>query len=290
VRESKATFRLFSRTFIFFVLLAFISGCVPEKKELVSKKESLFERAKLFELDREYNKAIVTYQMIAVNAPLSDKAPLALFEVGRIQFFLLNKPKDALETLRKLVDKYSNNEKAVPAQFLIGNILEELLLNYREAIGEYSKLTRNYPYSKLTAESQYRVGLCYYKLGEYSQAITEFKEVLEKYFKSDFADLSLYKIGDIYYITENYSKAIKVYQELLDVFPNSLYARDARFYSAQCQENLLKFDEAIVGYKKLLKSSKGVDIEIAQKAISRVNKKMKHEKAKQKSRLNPRRR
>jgi len=273
------------------VLLMFSIGCVPpEQSEPVKKQKDLFEQAKVFELDGEYDKAVVTYQMVAVNDSTSERAPSAFYEVGKIQFFMLNKPEDSIQTLEKLVKEYPNHGKAPYAQFLVGNIMEEPLAKYLGAINAYSNLLRIYPDSKLAANSQYRIAQCYYKLNDYSQAMSEFGEILDKYAKSKFVDSAMYRIGDIYYVTENYKKAVKMYLKLVSEFPNSVHVRDARFYMAQCRENLLEFDTAIKDYKELIKISSGVDIDIAKKAIKRVMKKKKQDKLRQKSRLNPRRR
>ncbi len=96
-----------------------------------------------------------------------------------------------------------------------------------EAVSNFRKMLRIYPYSRLKEQAQYNVAYIYLNTSNYSQAIEEFQTVINRYPGTDYAARSQYNIGDAYYNAGEYNRAIDAYKKVLDNYPRSRYIIEA---------------------------------------------------------------
>tara|TARA_R110000868_G_scaffold294140_1_gene554723 strand:+ start:87086 stop:90082 length:2997 start_codon:yes stop_codon:yes gene_type:complete len=96
-----------------------------------------------------------------------------------------------------------------------------------EAVSNFRRMLRIYPYSRLKEQAQYNVAYIYLNTSNYSQAIEEFQTVINRYPGTDYAARSQYNIGDAYYNAGEYSRAIDAYKKVMDNYPRSRYIIEA---------------------------------------------------------------
>lgn len=96
-----------------------------------------------------------------------------------------------------------------------------------EAVSNFRKMLRIYPFSKLREQSQYNISYIYLNTSNYSQAIEEFQTVINRYPGTDWAARSQYNIGDAYYNAGEFDRAIEAYGKVLENYPRSRYIIEA---------------------------------------------------------------
>ncbi|MEX2584750.1 MAG: tetratricopeptide repeat protein, partial [Balneolaceae bacterium] len=112
------------------------------------------------------------------------------------------------------------------AMFQVANSYYRMSRNF-EAVTEFRRVLRIYPYSSLREQAQYNIAYIYLNTGNYEQAVEEFRTVIERYPNTEWAARSQYNIGDAYYNAGAYEEAISAYQEVLENYPRSEYVLEA---------------------------------------------------------------
>lgn len=112
------------------------------------------------------------------------------------------------------------------AMYQVANSYYRMSRNF-EAVTEFRRLLRIYPYSSLREQAAYNIAYVYLNTGNYDQAIEEFRSVISKYPNTEWAARAQYNIGDSYYNAGQYEEAIAAYQTVLDEYPRSDYIIEA---------------------------------------------------------------
>ena len=99
--------------------------------------------------------------------------------------------------------------------------------NNFEAVTQFRRLLRIYPYSSLREQAQYNVAYIYLNTGNYDQAVDEFQTVIERFPGTEWAARAQYNIGDAYYNSGEYDDAIAAYRQVLEEYPRSQYIIEA---------------------------------------------------------------
>ena len=156
--------------------------------------------------------------------------PIALFPYDTDTKLRLGDAYYALGDYEDAIAEYEEALGANPggdyAVFQIANSFYRMEMSY-EAVTNFRKLLRQYPYSPLREQSQYNVAYIFFLLGNYDQAVTEFNSLIKRYPFSPWAARSQYNIGDAHYNAGEYDKAINAYQLVLAKFPRSEYVIEA---------------------------------------------------------------
>ncbi len=131
---------------------------------------------------------------------------------------------------REALDYYNRAIGAEPggdyAMFQVANSHYRMNRNF-EAVTEFRRMLRIYPYSRLREQAQYNVAYIYLNTGNYDQAVEEFRSVINRYPNTEWAARSQYNIGDSFYNAGNYERAIEEYRRVLDEYPRSDYIIEA---------------------------------------------------------------
>lgn len=112
------------------------------------------------------------------------------------------------------------------AMYQVANSYYRMNRNF-EAVTEFRRLLRIYPYSSLREQAAYNIAYVYLNTGNYDQAVEEFQSVISKYPNTEWAARSQYNIGDSYYNAGQYEEAIEAYQTVLEEYPRSEYIIEA---------------------------------------------------------------
>jgi len=130
----------------------------------------------------------------------------------------------------KAMEYYQKTIGAEPggdyAMFQVANSYYRMNRNF-EAVSEFRKLLRIYPYSSLREQAQYNVAYIYLNTGNYDQAVEEFQTVINRFPSTEWAARSQYNIGDAYYNAGDFEKAIEAYKSVLQKYPRSSYTIEA---------------------------------------------------------------
>ncbi|MEX2574877.1 MAG: tetratricopeptide repeat protein [Balneolaceae bacterium] len=112
------------------------------------------------------------------------------------------------------------------AMFQVANSYYRMDQNF-DAVTEFRRMLRIYPYSSLREQAQYNIAYIYLNTGNYEQSVSEFRTVIEQYPQTEWAARSQYNIGDAYYNAGDYEEAINAYGEVLERYPQSDYVLEA---------------------------------------------------------------
>jgi TolA-binding protein len=131
---------------------------------------------------------------------------------------------------REALDYYNRAIGAEPggdyAMYQVGNSHYRMNRNF-EAVTQFRRLLRIYPFSTLREQAQYNIAYIYLNTGNYDQAIEEFQTVISRFPGTEWAARAQYNIGDSYYNAGNYDEAISAYNRVLEDYPRSSYIIEA---------------------------------------------------------------
>jgi len=131
---------------------------------------------------------------------------------------------------REALEYYNDTIGAEPggdyAMFQVANSYYRMNRNF-EAVTEFRRMLRIYPFSSLREQAQYNVAYIYLNTGNYDQAMEEFNTVIERFPGTEWAARAQYNIGDAYYNAGEYERAIDEYKRVLDGYPGSTYILEA---------------------------------------------------------------
>lgn len=143
----------------------------------------------------ESEKAVEEYKEVLRYFPDSDYCDLAQYSIGRA-LEAQGEYEKAVEEYQKVIDTYPNTQlfdhvlekqRRIANRFFdLGVEREERFVlfrgsNFDKAIKTYRRVIDNQPFSEVSAEAQYRIGLCYMKMGLYDEASVEFQKVIDYY-------------------------------------------------------------------------------------------------------------
>lgn len=130
---------------------------------------------------------------------------------------------EAIKEYQKIVEQYSDRDKAPQAQYKIGQCYF-YLKKHLEAIKEFEKTVKRYPNTQEARWAQRMIGACYYQLKNYSKAIESYQKTISAFPKSKEAELALTDIVMVYEKgVKDYQKAIETYQDYLRKYPDEKY-------------------------------------------------------------------
>lgn len=156
--------------------------------------------------------------------------PIALFPYDVDTKLRLGDAYYALGEYRKAIEFYNKAIGAEPggdyAMFQVANSYYRSNRTF-EAVSNFRRMLRIYPFSKLREQAQYNVAYIYLNTSNYGQAVEEFQTVINKYPGTEWAARAQYNIGDAFYNAGEYGRAIEAYQKVLNNYPKSRYIIEA---------------------------------------------------------------
>lgn len=138
-------------------------------------------------------------------------------------YFAQGQYQEALEYYRATIGAEPGGDYAM---YQVANSYYRMNRNF-EAVTEFRRLLRIYPFSSLREQAAYNIAYIYLNTGNYDQAIEEFRAVISKYPNTEWAARAQYNIGDSYYNAGQYEQAIEAYRKVLEEYPRSDYIIEA---------------------------------------------------------------
>ncbi len=120
--------------------------------------------------------------------------------------------------------------------------------DYLKAEEEFSAITLNFPGSIVVDSAEFYLGETHFQLSENILAAVSYQRVVDQYPRSPLVPISQYKIGLCYYklspihaLDQEYTKkAIEEFQKFLEDYPGHEYRDEAGHYLFDCREKLAK--------------------------------------------------
>lgn len=138
-------------------------------------------------------------------------------------FYAQGKYREALEYYNRTIGAEPGGDYAM---FQVANSYYRMNRNF-EAVTQFRRMLRIYPYSQLREQAQYNVAYIYLNTGNSEQAVEEFRTVIERFPGTEWAARSQYNIGDAFYNAGEYDRAIEEYKNVLENYPRSEYILEA---------------------------------------------------------------
>ena len=138
-------------------------------------------------------------------------------------FFAQGQYREALEYYTATIGAEPGGDYAM---YQVANSHYRMNRNF-EAVTQFRRLLRIYPYSSLREQAQYNVAYIYMNTGNFDQAVEEFREVIRRYPGTEWAARAQYNIGDSYYNAGDFERAIEEYRQVLEEYPRSRYIIEA---------------------------------------------------------------
>ncbi|MFH1858502.1 MAG: outer membrane protein assembly factor BamD [Candidatus Omnitrophota bacterium] len=237
----------------------------PKRMVKPSPKEQLAWALSLFET-KEYARALQEMENLARRYPQSPEAAEAQFYIGRCHEELGN-DEEAFKAYEEVVKKYPNSDKiqeVIEHEYRIANLYYggkkrkvmklELFAGYEKAVEIYRQVVAHAPYGAYAELSQYKVGECYKKIGNYKKAREAFEKLIEDYPRSELVNQAKYQIAlttfrmsrEADYDEEATDKAIEKFSNFVAEHPESNLAEESQGAIRDLQERKAKkaFDTA----------------------------------------------
>jgi len=168
-----------------------LESVVEEFPDSKSAAFALYKRAEIYYDQKEYNKAVASYDQLAENYPDHQLAIDALFKAADIQFKKLRAWQTTVDTYEKIVQWFPKKPKSADAMEEMGNIYLTKFKDYDKAAETYSHFAEQYPAHKKAPELLFKA-----------------------------ADLAEEQLQD-------FNRAVKYYRQVIDIFPDSENSRKA---------------------------------------------------------------
>ena len=136
--------------------------------------------------------------------------------------------------------------RKAPVNIIVFCIIFLLIICPREVRGEEDNITRQFEY----AESLF-------KEGDFYRAITEYKRFIFFFPKEEKAEKCYFMIGKSYFKAKKWVEAIEALKVFTVRFPRSSMLNDALYLKGMAEKNLKKYDDALLTFEEIIKTSSG---------------------------------
>ena len=229
---------------------------------------AIFQIAVCYGLEGQNASKIETLKAMLSNYPETDFAADAKYEIAETYFFEDNAGL-AIEYFDKVIAEHPNSSYVRKA------ILNKGLLFYNQSSDEmalplFEEVAENYPATEEAKESLMKIQKIYVEKGD----VPGFEKYVADNNFPDITtgalDTSYYESAEFMFLRGNLEGAMAEFQTYIDKFPNGYFMLNANFYRAETAVQLKKYDQAIIGFDKVLNFKKNVFTERALMAASQI--------------------
>ena len=231
-----------------------------------------FAFARIYEKEKYFPQALVTYQQIIEEHPESKWAPRAQWKIAEIIGYRLGNYDWAFKEYQRLIDNYPQSDRVA---YALQGIAEcyEYKGDFKESLAKYQEIIERYPGSGAEYDAKLKVDAItkgndyngeplklyvleyrYWKEGKFEESIKVCRELVSRYPRSYLAPSVQYYIGYMYQLElKNCEKAIEEYQKVLSKYPKCHRASFAQYQIGECYEELGKGELAKEAFLKVIK-------------------------------------
>jgi tetratricopeptide (TPR) repeat protein len=228
--------------------LATLGGCS------VSSEKLEFSRAEQAQAKNDSKSALEHYRNV-VNRYI--KTPLAIQsakQAARISHYQTKDAQEAIFFYRHIVLYSQDAGERFEAHKNIAELRFTKLLDYKQAIADYSQLL-NLPHSS-TDEFNFRMAIarCHFYLSDFFQAVTETNEIIEKKFDTELLFEAYLLKANALLSDKKPDEAILILNSLLEKYPARAKAENIGLVLAITYEEQKNFNKAIETLESLKNS------------------------------------
>ncbi|MBT3879235.1 MAG: tetratricopeptide repeat protein [Candidatus Scalindua sp.] len=139
--------------------------------------------------------AISEYTFLKDNLSATGATPWLLSELGNAQYNV-KKYDDAILTYREFINRYGNHPLTPVIRQSLGYVLEEKE-QLKEAIEQFDMIAEDPEAIYLKAQVRLDVGRCYEKLEQLDLAVATYKDVIGTFPESGYAKMAKYRLEDL---------------------------------------------------------------------------------------------
>mgnify|MGYP000495343475 FL=1 len=207
---------------------------------------------------KDYNKAILTYNFIAENYPLTQNAVTASIGIARCQELLGNYD-ECTSTYQSIQNKYPANSEYEAIEREIEYLKNHKIKNRDAGMEKLARLMSEMLEGKPKSEISYKLGEIYFNdLKDYEEAARQFSNIISENTTEERKAGAKYWIARSYHMlsetdSEYVASALSAYLDFIQKYPNSPYVEEAEYYKFQLQSEGNSPEDNIVSADNLLK-------------------------------------
>lgn len=216
--------------------------------------EDVYEQAEHYWEGKLYGMAAENYEQFSLSCPKHPKAPESLYKSAFIYAYYLGEYPRAIELFLRLTVLYPESPKRLKAHQELAEIYSTYLKRYPQAISEYERMIELLSDSKEDlSELYYRIGRCYFLMGDMEKALSTFGKLLRMYPQGRLADNAAYQTGYIQFLNGNFADAEETFRSFLKAYPDSDYAFDGMLNLAKAKEKQHQSEASKEMYEEIRK-------------------------------------
>ena len=236
----------------------------PKKIAKQTPKEQLTWALSFYNA-KEYSRALQEMEILVRTYPRSAEAAEAEFYAGRC-YEALENYEGAYKAYHAVLKKYPNSSKiqeVIEEEYRIANLFYngkkrkiaglEIFPSYEKAIEIFREVVESAPYGSYAELSQYKIGECYKKIGDYPKSKEAFEKLIEDYPKSELVDNAKYQIALVIF---KMSRAASYDEEATD----KAIAEFTKFVQEHPESELVQESQEAIRELKERKAEKAFDI------------------------------
>lgn len=229
---------------------------------------AIFQIAVCYGLDGQNLSKIETLKAMLDNYPETDFAADAKYEIAETYFFQ-DKATKAIEYFDLVISEHPNSSYVRKAK------LNKGLLFYNQSSDEmalplFEDVAENYPATEEAKESLMKIQKIYVEKGD----VPGFEKYVADNNFPDITtgalDTSYYESAEFMFLRGDLEGALAEFQAYIDKFPNGYFKLNANFYRAETAVQLKNYDQAIIGYDRVLNFKKNVFTERSLMSASQI--------------------
>lgn len=217
------------------------------------REESLFKIGLIYYDLNKFSLSRKNLVLLLKDYPYSEYAGSAYYWIGE-SYAREERLDDAIDFLIRSTEDKTNITHRDLSFFALAGVYEKRG-DYNNAVKYYDQLLTLYPTSKLANQSQFRIGVCYFKLKDYYTTILELNDPSLVSLPENSLVEGIYLLANSYYKVEEYENAADTYSEIIERFPASTFYRPAQYGLAWSYFQLKKYNDAFNVFNYLSEGS-----------------------------------
>ncbi len=214
--------------------------------ELVTTLE--YQVAEIYLSQKRYRDALASY--VRVLRREGQASDVAHFRIGEIKL-LMNKPDEAAEYFRDLLNRFPNSRMRSDARYKLARSLEAFG-DCKQAFTEYRSFLMENPGHSLVGRAWYRAGICANRLKDEKSALQFFEKVLQHKVSPELIVRSRYELGRIEKMRGNFELALNHVQVAISSGILPELGGRLQFELGDLRESLKLYPQAVVEYLRVI--------------------------------------
>jgi TolA-binding protein len=204
---------------------------VGREVDVEIKGEALYYLGKLYTDTKDWSSAIKAYDRLLKEAKASSYAPFAQYQLAVVYVAQGRYEPAALMFMAIGDDTTANPAMKMDSLYRAGEAYDKLGW-HDAAVKSYGKLKKQFPDSNYARKADYGLAWSLYRGEKYDEAILAIGTFVKAYPKSPLKNGLDYLSGNCYLRKKDYPKAEGLFRQVIKQFPDSNYARQAKYKMA----------------------------------------------------------